>query len=222
MPDSTLDTSDRRQSVQLLTERLRVILNRTPPLHPTLVEDVVEAVLETIGGGLSSTDTRLLVEIVELGRIIANARAEVAELNVSDITGHHLPTATDELDAIVEHTAQATHTILDCCESLDKFADGHHVASPQDLALIATRIYEACGFHDIVGQRITKVVRALKRVEAKLQKISQSVGHGGADATYDASSSPGMPNDNHLLNGPQMPSAALVQSDIDKLMADFD
>ena len=222
MPDSALDASDRRQSVQLLTERLRVILNRTPPLHPTLVEDVVEAVLETIGGGLSSTDTRLLVEIVELGRIIANARAEVAELNVSDITGHHLPTATDELDAIVEHTAQATHTILDCCESLDKFADGHHVAPPQDLALIATRIYEACGFHDIVGQRITKVVKALKRIEAKLQRIAQSIDSDRTAPMHNATSLQAMPGDHHLLNGPQMPSAALVQSDIDKLMADFD
>ncbi len=222
MPDSALDASDRRQFVQLLTERLRMILNRTPPLHPTLVEDVVEAVLETIGDGLSPVDTRLLVEIVELGRIIASARAEVAELNVSDITGHHLPTATDELDAIVEHTAQATHTILDCCESLDKFADGHHVASSQDLALITTRIYEACGFHDIVGQRITKVVKALKCIEAKLQKISQSVDSDGAASTYDASSFRGISGDRHLLNGPQMPSAALVQSDIDKLMADFD
>ena len=36
---------------------------------------------------------------------IANAKSEIAALQVDDITDHDIPFATDELDAIVEHTA---------------------------------------------------------------------------------------------------------------------
>lgn len=221
MPDTFMDGHEPPLSVAVLTKRLRQILTKTPPLHPTLVEDVVEAVLDTIGSALTQHDARLLGEIIELGRIIANARAEVAELNVSDITGHHLPTATDELDAIVDHTAEATHTILDCCEALDRLADAK--GDPRaELAAITTRIYESCGFHDIVGQRISKVVKALKRIEANLLHMSLAVENAGMSPARAPAPSEPLIGDEHLLNGPQIPSSALVQSDIDKLMADFD
>ena len=38
-----------------------------------------------------------------------------AALRVDDITDNHIPFATDELDAIVEHTATATNAILSSC-----------------------------------------------------------------------------------------------------------
>ena len=58
----------------------------------------------------------------ELGRTIAAAKAEIAALRVDDITDSHIPFATDELDAIVEHTATATNAILESCETLDDVA----------------------------------------------------------------------------------------------------
>ncbi len=39
-----------------------------------------------------------------------------------------------------------------------------------------TKIYEACSFQDITGQRITKVVTTLKLIEAKVAQIMTTFG----------------------------------------------
>ena len=87
-----------------------------------------------------------------------------------------IPFATDELDAIVEHTAVATNAILESCEMLDEVAtavSGEAAARLQDAV---TKIYEACSFQDITGQRITKVVTTLKAIEAKVAQIITTFG----------------------------------------------
>ena len=87
-----------------------------------MVAEVVRAVLATMSGDLSAQETSLLAEVEALGRTIACAKAEIAALRVDDITDNHIPFATDELDAIVEHTASATNAILTSCETLDEVA----------------------------------------------------------------------------------------------------
>ena len=107
-----------------------------------------------------------------LGRTIARAKAEIAALRVDDITDNHIPFATDELDAIVEHTATATNAILKAARRwmrLRGSVTGEPAARLQDAT---TRIYEACSFQDITGQRITKVVATLKTIEAKVARSS--------------------------------------------------
>ena len=78
-----------------------------------MVAEVVRAVLTSLSGDLTAQETSLLAEVEALGRTIAAAKAEIAALRVDDITVSHIPFATDELDAIVHHTASATHAILD-------------------------------------------------------------------------------------------------------------
>ena len=85
-----------------------------------MVTEVVRAVLTTISDDLTAKETTLLREVEALGRTIAIAKSEIAALRVDDITDHDIPFATDELDAIVEHTAHATNAILESCEMLDE------------------------------------------------------------------------------------------------------
>ena len=47
---------------------------------------------------------------------------------------------------------------------------------PHPLQEATTRIYEACSFQDITGQRITKVVATLKTIEAKVAGIVSTFG----------------------------------------------
>ncbi len=134
------------------------------------------------------------------------------------ITDHDIPFATDELDAIVEHTAQATHAILESCEMLDDVSGSVSGAPADKLQDAVTKIYEACSFQDITGQRITKVVTTLKTIEAKIAHIIETFGRSAAKIH------PNQPADlteADLLNGPQLPANAMAQSDIDKLLADF-
>ncbi len=184
-----------------------------------LVVEIVTAVLTTISGDLSSTETSLLGEVEALGRTIAAAKQEIAALRVDDIRDRDIPFATDELDAIVQHTAGATHAILESCEVMEELAtnvDGDAAAKLQDAV---TKIYEACSFQDITGQRITKVVTTLKAIEDKVAQIITAFGvHSeprlDRDTANDAAGG-------ELLNGPQLPSNAMDQSDIDKLLASF-
>ena len=200
-----------------LAERLAAIRAASPAGDPEMVAQVVRAVLGTMTGDLTATEASLLHEVEALGRTIATTKQEIAALRVDDITASHIPLATDELDAIVSHTAAATDAILEVCEMLDKVADGLTGEAAAQLQDATTRIYEACGFQDITGQRITKVVAALKMIEAKIANIV---------ATFsdhrDNVGIPGPTDASQLLNGPQLPALAMDQSDIDKLMASFD
>jgi chemotaxis protein CheZ len=192
------------------------------PIDRTMVTEVVKSVLTTMSGDLTATETSLLGEVEALGRTIVAAKQEIAKLRVDDIKDRDIPFATDELDAIVEHTAVATNAILESCEMLDEVATavtGEAAARLQDAV---TKIYEACSFQDITGQRITKVVSTLKTIEAKVAHIIATFGvelKAGEGPVADTK--PTVKDDGELLNGPQLPSNAMDQSDIDKLLASF-
>jgi chemotaxis protein CheZ len=202
-----------------LEARLAEIRAHHPGSHPEMVAEVVRAVLSTMSGDLSAQETSLLAEVEALGHTIACAKAEIAALRVDDITDNHIPFATDELDAIVEHTATATNAILTSCEMLDDVAarlTGEPATKLQDAT---TRIYEACSFQDITGQRINKVVGTLKTIEAKVTQIVATFGGGKHPAQAEVAADT---SDTALLNGPQHPAVAMDQSDIDKLLASFE
>ena len=200
-----------------LARRLTAIRARYPTAEPQWVTEVVHAVIASLGSEPSPVQRALLREVEELGRTIAKAKSEIAALKMDDITVSHIPFATDELDAIVSHTASATHAILESCETLDAVADtlaGETAAQLQDAT---TRIYEACSFQDITGQRITKVVSTLKAIEAKVKRILTTFGADTAQACVTAE-----PEIAELLNGPQLPAEAMAQAEIDRLLASFD
>lgn len=203
-----------------LAQRLAAIRARQPAMEPELVAEVVLAVLVTMSGDLTAKETTLLTEVEELGRTIANAKAEIAALRVDDIKDRDIPFATDELDAIVAHTASATHDILESCETLDEVAASVTGDASAKLQDATTRIYEACSFQDITGQRITKVVTTLKAIEAKVAHIITTFGPEAIQAV--TMSAPAQSPEDDLLNGPQLPALAMDQSDIDKLLASFD
>jgi chemotaxis protein CheZ len=211
----------------LIPSRLERLQQRYPQADVELVGEMVRTVLSTMRGDLSANEASLLAEIEELASTVASARAEIAALGADDINESHIPSATDELDAIVAHTATATDSILECCEKIDTITPR---LTPEDAAVmqdVVTRIYEACSFQDITGQRITKVVVTLKAIEAKVAHIMDVFQPDTSGERIEAfaaarkapSSAETAPS---LLNGPQLPTNAMDQSDIDALLASFD
>jgi chemotaxis protein CheZ len=174
------------------------------------LDAALRAVLGTVAGALSATEAALLAELEGLGRTVARAKADVARLQVADIAGSHIPTATDELDAIVEHTAQATNEILDCCEALEAVATRIGGDDAAALTAALTRIYEACSFQDITGQRIGKVVDALKAIETRVAAVTGDF--------REAEAPPAPTEGERLASGPQRPGAGVTQADIDRLL----
>jgi chemotaxis protein CheZ len=206
-------------TVDPVIEQLAQASRRYSPEDREMVAEMVTAVLTTMSGDLSATETSLLGEVQALSRTISAARQEISELRVDDIMDRDIPFATDELDAIVEHTAVATNAILESCEMLDEIGASVSGDAAAKLQEAVTKIYEACSFQDITGQRITKVVTTLKTIEDKVAQIIAAFGVelGSNEPREPAAIASGA----ELLNGPQLPSNAMDQSDIDKLLASF-
>lgn len=192
-------------------------IDKRPAAVPSTSEvaGVVEAVLASLQGELSVADLKLYRELEHLAEHIQLAKQEIAEIRPHDIS-EHIPLATDELDAVVDHTAEATGTILDAAESLEKLA----ATLPSELGNRVTgditRIYEACNFQDITGQRITKVVNTLKYIEAKIDALLAAF-----DGTAETPAAPPA-IDKGLMSGPQLPGNANSQDEIDALLAQLD
>lgn len=206
-----------RDSPDLLPQ-MEALKARYPDPGSAAVGEIVLAMLSTMSGDVGVREAALLYEVGTLGAAVANARQEIAALRVDDIRLSHIPCATDELDAIVAHTAAATESILEVCETLDALGEGLEGEAGQKLQAATSKIYEACSFQDITGQRITKVVGTLKAIETTIARIVDTFG-SKAPASAEKKVEE---QDASLLNGPQLPALAMDQSDIDKLLASFD
>ncbi|MCK5517796.1 MAG: protein phosphatase CheZ [Alphaproteobacteria bacterium] len=181
------------------------------------VVEIIRSVLGSIDKHNPPT-AKLHQELSTIVSYIENIRSELAHMRSIEINHHHIPTAADELDAVVEETASATDIIMDTCEKIEKIADSLTPPVNTDLTDAVTSIYEACSFQDITGQRITKVVKTLKHIEAKVLEIINAFGHSGEKTASKLTDN----DEKDLLQGPQIGEQAASQEDIDKLLASFD
>lgn len=159
-------------------------------------------------------------ELAELQRLINEARQEIGRANPSDINDKHIPTATDELDAVVEATATATGEIMDACEAVQDIIPSLPEEAGAKISAEMINIFEACTFQDITGQRITKVVSALKDIEKKVQSLLHLL--GDAIPSEQVGSEEEVSERDALLNGPQLAGGGVSQDEIDRLLAEFD
>jgi chemotaxis protein CheZ len=187
------------------------------------VREIVESVMSTLEGDLSGADVKLFGDLEALAYLVQNLRTELSELNPQAIREEHIPTVTDELDAVIAATEVATNSIMEATEEIEQIAAESAKKTASKLDGPVTKIYEACGFQDITGQRITKVVRALKQIEAKVEGLlsafgDESAAERKAKLEADLSREQEIP-DNDLLHGPQDEKEAISQDEIDKLFA---
>jgi len=186
---------------------------------PVLLDGMIKSVVASLSGDISLADLQLYREVEALACYIKTVRHDIAELRPDDISTRHIPMATDELDAVVGATADATGIILGGMEEIERLSGGlpPEIAAP--LGAIVIKVYEACGFQDITGQRISKVVKALRHIEGKIDALLAVF---GADLAAAAADAPAVDAETSLLNGPALPAAANSQADIDALLASFD
>lgn len=186
------------------------------------VVKLINSVIAKVEHEEDVTREQVYAELKGLKSIIDTARAELRAANVGDIKGMHIPSATDELDAIVKSTEGATMEIFSGCEEIERQLPD--IADQQRDAVQAgvTKIYEACSFQDLTGQRISKIVRSLREIETKVTAILDVLHERMGDLETHTVSADTRTGDAALLNGPQLPGQGISQSDIDKLLAEFD
>ena len=189
------------------------------------VAEVVGEMLQSLEGDLSEVNLKVYSELEGLAKYILAAKREIAALRPDDITSEHLPKATDELDAIVGSTEEATNGILQAMELLEGLTAQMPAEIAEQVTNAVTQVYESCNFQDITGQRITKVVKTLKHIEDRVEALVAAFGdeiqkyresHPSEEQPQQKSA------DEKLLNGPQLPDDAGKQADIDALLASFD
>jgi len=172
------------------------------------------------------SDKGLYPQLKRLAAFIEQTKAEIAALRPDEVKLSFLPTATDELDAIVAATADATTRIMDAGDKLMEIAGELSPEQNDRIMTAVTSIYEACSFQDITGQRITKVVKTLKVIE---QRIDHMVNSATGDGTPDEAAPAAWENvaqdlaetgatDANLLNGPALPGQGRTQAEIDDLL----
>lgn len=187
---------------------------------------VVESLMSSLHGDLTPQDLRVYGELERLARYIYQAKKEISEIKPEDISQEHIPTASDELDAIGSHLEEATGTILDACEELENFGEELETESADRLNGIVTNIYEACNFQDLTGQRISKIVTTLQNIEKRIELLLKAFGHepnhAGDTDRLKTELRDNRNEDEKLLNGPQIPQNANSQADIDALFGSFD
>lgn len=180
----------------------------------------IHKLAESLSSSLSQSERNkkeyIHSEIEKILDLIAETKKDVLSVGIRDITNNEIPTASAELDAVIQSTADATHAIMSACETIEDTirpeASGQNAIIQEHITLI----YEACTFQDITGQRIRKVTRAFSQIEEKLGHLYNAIINDmpvPEDARQNES--------DNLLNGPQLPGSGITQADIDKLLEDF-
>jgi len=189
---------------------------------------VVRKVVRSTGGKAPSEAT-LFSELEVLAEFIKQARIDIADLSPDEVKDEFLPAASDELDAVIAATADATNAIMDATEIIEEVTAGLDGEDADKMMTATTKIYEACGFQDITGQRISKVVSTLQDIEERIDGLISAFGNGKtgrAKARPKAKKKPSkttkQTTDEDLLNGPQAADKAKSQTEIDDLLASFD
>lgn len=175
---------------------------------------VIHAVQMSVESGINQTPA-LMQELAALSRFIEQTKNDIASVRADEINTKHIPSATDELDAIVGATEEATGAIMDACEKIEELMKDKDAALSAEVINTITKIYEACTFQDITGQRITKVVKALKAIDQKVMALLKAF--GGDELFTVAANEDERTGDERLLNGPQLNGQGVTQDDIDKL-----
>ena len=166
----------------------------------------------------------LIKEVTALFASMQTFRRELAAIRHPKQREDRFETISDQLDAIVSTTEEATNTIMDTVEKIsdmigDRRADLDGAGLRDWADQINTHflaVFEACSFQDITGQRISKVVEELKFVNDKLASMVDIWGPeaisreplGDGDAELPAGG---------RLHGPALHGEGASQDEIDKL-----
>jgi chemotaxis protein CheZ len=181
---------------------------------------------QCVGKPAPQAEATLAGELSLLRDVVARNTRALIDL-ITDGKDRRMARAAGELAAAVESMETATQKVLASAESIDDCAralvsaltDDYHHGLAQDIQDHVVRVYEACNFQDLAGQRIGKVIATLVMVEEQLAVMIERY-DAGTGAAWTARKA-GSPQSEDLLNGPRLDGEIghASQKDIDLLFA---
>jgi chemotaxis protein CheZ len=191
-------------------------------------EQVTQQMIEAYKAQIAEA-AKLKHELDLIQDAIIRTKQEIATVHVTGFEGPEMARVTNELDAIVGGTESATDAILSNAEEIDQLAstlaprlkDEQNQQLVQDMQERVIKIFEACNFQDLTGQRITKVVGTLKFIETHIVRMMEIWGGLDAFKGIEAETIAQRQGDARLLNGPRIAgeSGHASQDDIDAMFA---
>ncbi|HXZ47052.1 MAG TPA: protein phosphatase CheZ [Pseudolabrys sp.] len=165
-------------------------------------------------------------DLTAIHDIVAQHRRELSAL-ITEGKDRRMARAAGELNAAVEGMEKATQRILASAEIIDDCAralasaldDDYHLGLAQDVQDHVVRIYEACNFQDLAGQRIGKVIATLMMIEERIAAMVERYN------SSDSKNRPASPVEQRptcdIINGPRLDgdSGHASQCDIDAIFA---
>ncbi len=176
------------------------------------VTSAITTLMEKVTTQTAEAQEKVVHDLFDLAAQIDKLYSELASMQPRTLKDGEIQSAHDELMAVVKATQEATFSIIHEAEALEKLSKNLPPEAAKEVVQSVTRIYEACGFQDITGQRITKVVKTLKFIEDRLDVLIQNLGVQLGDGDDVAQ------GESALLNGPALPGQAISQDEIDKLL----
>jgi chemotaxis protein CheZ len=156
---------------------------------------------------------------------INRTKQEIATLHVTGFKGQEMARVSRELGAVVGGTEKATQQILEAAEYIVETANklsaavksGQEAGIAQDIQDRVMQIFEACNFHDLTSQRISKVVATLKLVEDHIAQMVEIWSAIERFTNYVGRLTP--PDGDGFLNGPKLEGdeGHASQNDIDAM-----
>lgn len=152
-------------------------------------------------------------EVLELARSIVEARKQIGSLRPSKLKTQSISKALLEMEEIVKTTEEASNTIMDSAEKM-RAAEASDPGYPDIVQSNCSKIFEACAFQDLTGQRIGSVIQTLGLVDSHLEDLLKLLGPDFEEIEDETDDREG---DDMLLNGPALEGEGISQDDIDKL-----
>src|SRR6476469_2608731 len=79
---------------------------------------LAEVAAQSLQGFFQAMDAKVYRELREIAGYIEGMRTEIGALQVNDLKNTRIPSAGEEVGAIVRATEQASNTIMECAEAL--------------------------------------------------------------------------------------------------------
>jgi chemotaxis protein CheZ len=173
---------------------------------------------ESMQSFCESMDATTYRELRDIANYIETMKAELGVFQVNDLKESRIPAAGQELDAIIKATEDATNTIMESAEALMS-ADTKDPKAYQSLVNDhVMKIFEACSFQDITGQRVAKVVETLQMIEARVGRFAEAVNAKDVAGFLDEREATRAKRAEKLmLNGPQLAGKGIDQQKVDDM-----
>jgi chemotaxis protein CheZ len=193
-------------SVQRKVFRIEQMLDSTPERAPARAADKPQ----NIGR-----------ELAQMRDTIVRNKRELMNLH-GGANEPRMIRAAFELGAAIDGMEKATQTILKSTEAIDESAktlavtlqSGYEHGLAQEIQEQTVRIYEACNFQDLAGQRIGKAIAALQTIE---EHVTRMLAQWDEIATAAPAAAPSC--EPTLINGPKLDGdkGHATQRDIDAM-----